>query len=292
VRPGAEITPVAGRFSRSLELAKASWSVVRADKELLLLPVLSVVSLMVIVGSFVLPFAALGGFSPGVGTVEPGTGSTLVALVFYVVAYFITLFFNTALVGAAMIRMDGGNPRLGDGLRIAWERKGRIFGYACIAATVGLLLRSLEERVGWVGRLVVKLIGVGWALATFLVVPVLVTRDLGPVDAVKESAELLKRSWGENLIGNVGLGLVFVVAYFGLATVAVLFLLMAAQSGRPPLIAAVILLGVVAFFAVAALHATMQGVYSAALYRYATDHATPLPGFGPELLESAFATKR
>jgi len=107
--------------------------------------------------------------------VDPRTGSALVALVFYVVAYFITLFFNTALVGAAMIRMDGGNPSLGDGLRIAWERKGRIFGYACIAATVGLLLRSLEEKVGWLGRLVVKLIGVGWALATFLVVPVLVT---------------------------------------------------------------------------------------------------------------------
>lgn len=282
---------MAGRFSRSLELARASWSVVRADKELLLLPVMSVISLIVIVGSFVVPFAALGGFRPGVGTVDPGTGSTLVALVFYVIAYFITLFFNTALVGAAMTRMDGGNPSLGDGLRIAWERRGRIFGYACIAATVGLLLRSLEARVGWVGRLVVKLIGVGWALATFLVVPVLVTRDLGPVDAVKESADLLQRSWGENLIGNVGLGLVFAVAYVGLALVAVLAFALAAQSGRPLLITAVVLLGIVAVLAVSTLHATMQGVYSAALYRYATDHSTPLPGLGPELLESAFAPK-
>ena len=33
---------MAGRFARSLELAKASWSVVEADKELLLLPVMSV----------------------------------------------------------------------------------------------------------------------------------------------------------------------------------------------------------------------------------------------------------
>ena len=103
------------------------------------------------------------------------------ALLFYVVSYFITLFFSTALVGAAMIRMDGGNPTLSDGLRIAWQRKGRIFGYACIAATVGLLLRMIEERVGWVGRIVVKLIGVGWTLATFLVVPIIVTRDVGPV---------------------------------------------------------------------------------------------------------------
>jgi hypothetical protein len=282
---------MAGRFSRSLELARASWSVVRADKELLLLPVMSVISLVVILGSLVAPFAALGGFRPGAGTVDPGTGSTLAALAFYMVAYSITLFFNTALVGAAMMRMDGGNPRLSDGLRIAWERKGRILGYACIAATVGLLLRSLEQRVGWVGRLVVKLIGVGWALATFLVVPVLVTRDLGPVEAVKESAELLKRSWGENLIGNVGLGFVFAVAYFGLAIATFFAFVLTAQSGRPLLITAVILLGIVAFLAVSALHATMQGVYSAALYRYATDQTTPLPGFGPDLLQSAFAPK-
>jgi hypothetical protein len=283
---------MAGRFSRSLELAKASWSVVRADKELLLLPVLSVAALILIVGSFVVPFAALGGFAAGASAGGAETGTMLAALLFYIVSYFITLFFSTALVGAAMIRMDGGNPTLSDGLRIAWQRKGRIFGYACIAATVGLLLRMIEERVGWVGRIVVKLIGVGWTLATFLVVPIIVTRDVGPVGAVKESADLLQRTWGENLIGNVGLGLAFGLAYIGLAIVAVLGVMLAGQTGNTIVISTVILLGLLALFTLAALHATMQGVYSAALYRFATDHATPLPGFGPGLLENAFAAKQ
>jgi hypothetical protein len=283
---------MAGRFSRSLELARASWTVVRADKELLLLPVLSVAAMILIVGSFVVPFAALGGFAAGANAGEADTGAMLVAFVFYVVSYFITLFFNTALVGAAMIRMDGGNPTLSDGLRIAWQRKGRIFGYACIAATVGLLLRMIEERVGWVGRIVVKLIGVGWTLATFLVVPIIVTRDVGPVGAVKESADLLQRTWGENLIGNVGLGLAFGLAYVGLAIVAVLGVVLAGQTGNALVLSTVILLGLLAFFTLAALHSTMQGVYSAALYRFATDHTTPLPGFGPGLLEHAFAAKK
>jgi hypothetical protein len=283
---------MAGRFSRSLELAKASWSVVRADKELLLLPVMSVATLVLILGSLAVPFAALGGFQPDAASGDPGTGSMLGAFLFYVVAYFITLFFNTALVGAAMIRMNGGNPRLSDGLRIAWERAGRIFGYACIAASVGLLLRALELRVGWVGRIVVKLIGVGWTLATFLVVPIIVTRDVGPVEAVKHSADLLHRTWGENLIGNVGLGLVFGIAYFGLAIVAAVAVVLAAQAGSAVIISLVILLALLAFFTLAALHATMQGVYSAALYRYATEHTTPLPGFGPELLEGAFTAKK
>jgi len=283
---------MAGRFARSLDLARAAWSVVRADKELMLLPVLSVAVLLLILGSLAVPVALLGGLSPDAVNGEPGAVPALGMLVFYIFAYFVTLFFNTALVGAAMIRMDGGNPRLGDGLRIAWERAGRIFGYACIAATVGLLLRALEQRIGLIGRIVIKLIGVGWALATFLVVPVLVTRDVGPVDAVKESAELLRRTWGENLIGNLGLGFVFGAAYFGLAIVSVGILVLAAQNGRTLFISLVLLVAIVAFLALSALHATMQGVYSAALYRYATDHATPLPGFGPELLEGAFAAKR
>jgi hypothetical protein len=281
-----------GRFSRSLDLAKASWAVVRADKELLLLPVLAVTALVVIVGSLAVPVAAIGGFTTVAAPGEPGAAHMVVAFLFYVVTYFITLFFNTALVGAAMIRMDGGNPSLGDGLRIARERAGRIFGYACIAATVGLLLRALERRVGWIGQLVLKLVGMAWALATFLVVPVLVTRDVGPVEAVKESADLLRRTWGENLIGNIGLGLVFGVAYFALAIVAVLVLVLVSKSGSAVLIGSVVLVGVVGFFVLSALHATMQGVYAAALYRYATAHETPLPGFGPELLGHAFGPKR
>ncbi len=204
---------MAGRFARSLALARASWSVVQADKELLWLPVLSVLALMLLVGSFVAPAVALGAFDAAAATGDPPTVFALGAFVFYVLAYFVAIFFNTALVGAAMIRMDGGNPTLRDGLAIAWSRVGRIFGYAVIAATVGLLLQALEERVGWVGQFVIKLVGVAWTLATFLVVPVLVTRDVGPIDAVKESAALLRETWGENLIGTVGLGLAFAAAY-------------------------------------------------------------------------------
>jgi hypothetical protein len=164
-------------------------------------------------------------------------------------------------------------------LRIAWARVGRIFGYACIAATVGLLLRAIEERVGWVGRLIVKLIGVGWTLASFLVVPVLVTRDVGPVEAVKESAGLLRQTWGENIIGNVGLGLAFLVLYVVLVLTFVGGLLLAAQAS------------VVAVLVVAALQATMQGVYAAALYRYATQPGSTVPGFSPEVMQAAFRGK-
>jgi hypothetical protein len=282
---------MAGRFERSLALARASWSVVRADKELLWLPVLSVLALLLLVGSFVAPAVALGAFDVAAATGDRPTAVALGAFVFYVLAYFVALFFNTALVGAAMIRMDGGNPTLRDGLAIAWSRVGRILGYAVIAATVGVLLRALEERVGWVGQLVIKLVGVAWTLATFLVVPVLVTRDVGPIDAVKESAALLRETWGENLIGTVGLGLAFAAAYFLVFLAGGGLIVLAIKGGLPVMIVVTALLAIVALAVLSALQATMQGVYSAALYRHATEPGRPFAGFTPELMAVAFKPK-
>jgi len=279
---------MAGRFSRSLALARASWSVVRADKELLWLPVLSVLTLLVLLGSFVLPAAALGALDPGAGAGATRAGTALGAFVFYVLAYFVTFFFNTALVGAAMIRMDGGNPTLRAGLAIAWSRAGRIFGYAIIAGTVGVLLRAIEERIGWIGQLVVRLVGMAWTLATFLVVPVLVARDVGPVDAVKESAALLKQTWGENLIGAVGLALVFGAAYVAVLVLAGLGIYLGVRAALPVVLVVAVALAVVAVALLSTLQATLQGVYSAALYRYATNDGQPVPGFGPELMQVAF----
>jgi hypothetical protein len=281
---------MSGRLSRSLELAKASFAVVRADRELMLLPVMSVFALLVILGSLAVPVALLGGFDTA-ASAESNPASMLGALVFYVASYFVALFFNAALVGAAMIRMDGGNPTLGDGLRIAWARKGRILGYALIAATVGLILRMVEERIGWLGAIVIKLVGAAWAVATFLVVPVLVTSDVGPLSAVKESATLLKSTWGENLIGNFGLGLVFMLAYFVWIVAGVAGIYLAARTGVVALVGAVVLVGVVGLLALMALQATMQGVYAAALYRHAMNPQGTVPGFEPGLMQNAFRAK-
>ncbi len=282
--------PMSGRFSRSIELAKASFAVVRADKELLLLPVMSVCALLLLLGSLMVPVAMLGGFSAGAAQGD-SPASLAAALVFYTAIWFVGLYFNAALVGAAMIRMDGGNPTLGDGLRIAWARRGRILGYALIAATVGLVLRAIGERVGWLGALVVRLVGATWAVATFLVVPVLVTRDVGPLAAVKESAELLRGTWGENLIGNFGLGLAFAAAYLAWMAVCAVALYLAAQTGAIVLMGAVMLVGVLVLLVISALQATMQGVYAAALYRHATHPGAAVPGFAPELMQNAFRGK-
>ena len=82
----------------------------------------------------------------------------------YVANYFIIVFFNVALVGVANSRLMGGTWTFRDGLELAWARKGTILQWALVAATVGVILRTLEERMGLIGRLIMRIIGVAWTL--------------------------------------------------------------------------------------------------------------------------------
>jgi hypothetical protein len=279
-----------GKFARSWALAKASMSVLRSDKELLVFPLLSVLAVMLVAATFLLPlfgFGVLDGMHRGEGV---PLGFYALAFSFYLVQYFVVFFFTTALVGAAMVRLDGGDPTVGTGLRIAAGKWLPILGYAAIAATVGMILRGIEQRAGIVGRIVAGFVGVAWTLATFLTVPVLVAQDVGPVDAVKESAALLKRTWGEGLIGNGGIGLVG-----GLAMVAVMFIgaalvVFLAQAGLGTLAVAVGALALLAFVGIALVQSALGGIYSAALYRYAVAGDAPA-GFDGVLLRDAFRRK-
>lgn len=273
------------KFSRSWMLVKASASVLRADKELMWLPVLSGLATLVVLATFAIPVFALRVFENGFGV-----GGVLLAFAFYLCQYGVIIFFNSALVAAAMIRLEGGDPTLGDGVRAARERLPAILGYAAIAATVGVLLQTLKNKDNnFLVRLIGSGLGAAWTLATFLVVPVLVAQNVGPIEALKRSVELLKRTWGENAIGQVGIG-----AAFGLITAAVVAIgigaaILAAQ------VSGVLAVGVVIAFVLAVLllgiyQAALSGVYAAALYRYAQDGHAPA-GFEPRALEGAFAPR-
>ena len=278
------------RFSRSWGLIKASAGVLSKDKELLVFPLLSSVCTLIVLAAFLLPafgMGALDGLREG-GGMSPT--AYVFAFLFYLVQYFVIFFFNSALVGAAMIRLEGGDPTLGDGLRIASSKVVPILGYAAIAATVGMILRAIQERAGFLGRLVAGFLGVAWTLASFLVVPVLVSRDVGPIDAVKESAVLLKKTWGENLIGQGGVGLVFGFIFFALIILGGGAIIAAATTGNGVLIGLVVAVVIVALLLAGLVQAALSGIYSAALYRYAVG-AGDSEGFDAQMLGQAFRTK-
>jgi hypothetical protein len=273
------------KFSRSWALVKASAAVLRSDRELMLFPLLSGAATLVVLATFLVPVFALrifdGGFS---------AGGALLGFLFYFCQYAVIIFFNCALVGAAMIRLDGGDPTLRDGFDAAKSRLPAILGYAAISATVGVLLQGLKSRDNNVlVRLVGSGLGAAWTLATFLVVPVLVSRDIGPIDALKQSVALLKRTWGENAVGQIGIGAAFGLITFAMVLVGIGLTMLAAQAS----VALAVVVAVIAVLAVLLLgiyQAALSGIYSAALYRYAMSHETP-EGFQSVALEQAFAPK-
>ena len=280
-----------GKFARSWALTKASMGVLRSDKELLVFPLVSAVSVILVALSFILPMFGLGLFDQ---LDRDGRGVPVAfyawLFAFYLAQYFVMFFFNSALVGAAMMRLDGADPTVADGLRIARGKWRQILGYAAIAATVGMLLRALEQRAGFIGRIVIGLIGVAWTLATFLTVPVLVARDVGPVEAVKESAALLKTTWGENLIGNGGLGLALGLLNLGVLVVGGGLAMFLASQGLLWLAVAAVVLAGLGVLGIALIQSALGGIYSAALYRYAVQGNAPA-GFDGVLLQGAFQRK-
>lgn len=272
------------KFSRSWELVKASASVLRSDKELMLFPLISGLATLVVMATFLIPVFALRIFENGIGV-----GGAVLGFLFYFCQYSVIIFFNCALVGAAMIRLEGGDPSLRDGFYAAKSRLPSILGYAAIAATVGVFLQALKSEDNFIVRLIGSGLGVAWTLATFLVVPVLVSRDIGPVDALKESVTLLRRTWGENAIGNVGIG-----AAFGLITFAFMLtgagLAFLAFQASPVLAVGVAVVFVVGLLLLGVYQAALSGIYSAALYRYAVSRETPA-AFQGAMLEAAFKPK-
>ena len=280
------------RFGRSWSLVKASASVLKQDKELLLFPLISTAAMLVVMACFALPvfgLAAIDGITRPDGSTSPLAYA--VAFLFYVTQYFVIFFFNTALVGAAMIRLDGGDPTVKDGLRIASSKFVTILGYAIIAATVGMILRAIQERVGIIGKIVVGLIGVGWSLATYLVVPVLAARDVGPIEAVKESATLLKDTWGENVIGQVGIGMAFGLIMMGVIFAGVVLVGLSIATHSWVVVVAAIVITLLALGLTALINSALAGIYAAALYRYATTGESSA-GFTAETMKLAFAPKK
>ena len=274
------------KFSRSWEMVKASAAVLRSDRELMLFPVLSGVATLLVLATFALPTFALRLFADGWSVAGFAMG-----FAFYFCTYSVMIFFNCALVGAAMIRLEGGDPTLADGFAAARARLGSIFGYAAIAATVGVLLQALKGKDNnFIVRLIGSGLGMAWTLATFLVVPVLVSRDIGPVDALKQSVTLLRRTWGENAVGQVGIGAAFGLLSFGAVLVSVLLVVLAAQAS----FTLAIVVGVVCLLGVLLLgvyQAALTGIYSAVLYRYAVAQDVPEAFRGTDIAH-AFAPKR
>jgi hypothetical protein len=275
-----------GRISNTIALAKVSWRVLRKDRELLLIPVLSFLASIAVLALIWLPTLSTIDTSAVAGeSDDPGAVLLIVGIITAMALSIISVFFNGALVAGAHERLSGGDPTVRSAVGRAFSRLPGLLPWAILTGTVGLILQAARERAGWLGRFVVNMVGMAWQTATFLVVPAIVIDDHGAVSGLKASAALLKRTWGENIAARVGFGLLGFVAIIP----AVLVVVATGALGGAALVLG-ILVAVPYLALVVVVLTALNAVFQTALYLYATTGSVPT-GFDDSNLQASFSIR-
>jgi hypothetical protein len=283
------------KLSYSMSVMRASWNVLKRSPGLMLFPLLSTGACLLVIASFAVPLLMTGThgsantsmrtmFAPSQNS--DGTQTDPAALVlhyavlfaFYFCNYFVITFFNGALVACAVASLRGEKPSLGYGLGEAFARIHLIAGWALLSATVGVILRAVEERASFLGKIVASLLGVAWAVASYLAVPVLIMEGVGPLEAVKRSSLMLRKTWGERIVGSAGFGIITLLLMLpAVAIVAGGIAMSANGGGSTPMICA-IGAAVLYVLLLSLVQSTLTSIFRAAVYLYASE---------PQLLQNA-----
>lgn len=271
------------RISNGWQMAMTSFETIQKKPFLLLFPVFSVFS-------FILIFATFAGgsyfvFGDQIESIleneQYGNVATIAFLfLYYLVNFFIVIYFNSALIYCASRILNGEDTNASDGLAYANSKIGKIFGWAVLAATVGTLLKLLQET-GKIGKFVASLIGVAWSILTFFMVPIIIFEDKSVFDSVKESGRLMKEKWGESLTANLSFGIFYLLGM--LAAIVVTVLLFSVNA------ILAIGLGILIVLLVITVISTAETIFVAAMYNHVT--GMPTGNFDDSTLDGMFIQK-
>ncbi len=270
------------RLSNGWKLSMSSFAVIKKHKQLLIFPVLSGASLLLLFASYlaILLLPNDGNFSAVIA--ERDIVTYIGLFVFYLINYFIVVFFNMGLIHCARIYFQGGVPKVSDGINFSLSRVGDILAWSAMAATVGLIFRLLEENLGKIGQIIAALAGVAWSITTFFVVPVLAYENLTPIAAFKRSAQIMKEKWGESLGSSFSFGIVQIL---GILLIGLPLFFLGSLIG---LIPSIVLAGIGVLFVIAVTSAG-QTIFISAVYHRINDN--DVQDFDGDLLDSAFIHK-
>jgi len=302
------------KFQRSWLLLKSSLSVIGRNKQLLVFPIVIFICTVAIVGFFLAPpILRPTGYSytsaehwkaiyHSLFTESGGGGRTRIVLtpgamvyfgLVYFVAMFIATFCNVAFYHEILAALTGQPVSVGRGLKFAMTKLGSIFMWTLFAGLVGLIIKLIEERLELIGRIIGRLVGLAWSVAAVFSIPIIVREEgnANPLAVLKKSAGVLKRTWGEALIGYAGLSIANSLVALG----SILWL-----GGT---IAISIALHIYWFIAIAAIAwlcalfiwsyvtGVASNVYRGALYLYAAEGVIAEP-YSQEILDMAWKFKK
>lgn len=270
------------KLSNGWTLSMNSLKVLKANKQLIIFPILSGFSMVLIIGSFVVGMLASARWDVGNIGEQSNTFNYVAGFLFYVVNYFVVVFFNTALVDCTRDYFNGEVPSIQKGLRFSMSRLGAIFTWSLFAATIGFGLKLLQENLGWLGKIITGIIGIVWSIATFFVVPIIAYENLNPLQAVKRSTLLMKEKWGESLGSTFSFGLLRLLAFL-LICLPLFFLGLLIN----PIVG--FILTVLGAFLVMAVSSAAQTIFVSAVYQ--NMNGDPIKNFDEKFADNLFRSK-
>ena len=270
------------RLQNGWKLTMSSFKILKANKQLIVFPILSGISLILIIGSFVV--ASIAGNGWDFENTDELSSVQYYGLIFlfYVVNYFVVVFFNMALIHCTRAYFKGEEVNVTEGLRFSLSRIGAIFSWAVFAATIGLILRTIQENSGIIGKIITGIIGIVWSVATFFVVPVIAYENLGPIGAFKRSSQMMKEKWGQSLVAGFSFGLIQFLAFLVIALP--LFFL-----GSSVNVFLGLALAFAAVFIIMAILSAAQTIFVSAVYHNINGDVTKY--FDQQLVDGLFAQK-
>lgn len=273
------------RIRQGWELTKKSWSVVREHPKLLRLTITGAVMALVVA-------IVVGG--PGLWLASSDVDSTqvvgwvLLAVASYLASFFV-IYYNVALAAAADEALAGREPDLTAARSRARHQLPAIAGWALVSMIVAVLVNGLRDRGGSAGRILGAIGAAAWGFVTFFVVPVLALEGIGPLAAMKRSAQLVRRKWGEQATGNVAIG---GFATLGSILGAIVFalgivLVVSGATANIAIGAVLVVVGALVTIVTSVVAGAMRGVFGVALYHFGVDDEARGPFERSELATAA-----
>ncbi|MDX6601967.1 MAG: hypothetical protein QOF13_1169 [Solirubrobacterales bacterium] len=271
------------RIKRGWGLTKKSWALLREHRELIRFPLYGAVA--------TIPLAILF-LGPGLYFLDQHelAGAIPLLVIGIYVLTVVGVYFSVGLAAAANLIFGGQEATVSDGLAVARSRFSQICGWAALSTAISVLMGVLENQGGALGNIAARLVGMAWALVTFMAVPVIAIEGTGPLETLKRSATIFKDKWGQQITGNIAIGgAVFLIGVLPAALLIVAGVVLWPSSG--PAAVVLILIGAVVMCVALLISKALSGVFGVALYRYAVE-GQAVGGFTQEELESAVRLKK
>lgn len=283
-----------GKLKAGWLLFKETWRYFKADTEMMWIPLVTTLINLFLFGLLITGFYF---FLKDTGYTLPEEGDPLSAIEYsfiflcYVIGAFSLALTEAGITNTVYTRVRGGDATLGDSLKAAFSHWASLLVWSFITSTVGLILRMIAERSKIIGRIIIALLGVAWSVLTYFVVPAMVIDKKSAFSSIGKSGQVFKTTWGETLVSNISIGVVFslvhvllLIAAFGLMIFTVFY----------ELWIGLIALGVLYCLVTALLclvQSSMNGILKTLLYVYASEGVVPA-NFNQELLEKMLTRQK